>query len=246
MVILLLLLLLVPVQSWSAVAFVKASTQGSCSGVSSCASSFASLPSSGNGVIVAVGCWNSTADCNVTSITDNQGNTYSLTCQTDTLGNSQACIGRALSIGSPSGTYTVTANAVASTYFELIAMEYTATSNLDVTKGASYVAVSTANTGVSAVTSQSDELSVCVMTQSSSDTNINVTTPAGYTRRGVQQNAGATIGFEVSDKILTSTGTQQCAWSHDTVAIAGWAALLQTFTTSGSIPRRRGGALFFQ
>lgn len=218
--------------SEAAITHQKTSTQGSCSNASSCTTSFASLPSAGNSVFVMIACWNNAADCNITSITDNQSNSYTYTCQTDTFGNSQVCIGYDLSIGSPSGTFTVTANAAASTYFEVVATEYTPLAALDVTKGASYAALSTADTGVSASTAQASELSVCAASIAAGDTNINITTPTGYTRRGVQQNATVTIGFEASDKILSSTGTQQCAWSHDLTLFAGWGALLMTFTES--------------
>jgi hypothetical protein len=216
-----------------AITYQKASTQGSCASAASCTTSFASLPAVGNSVFVALACWNGSADCSISSITDNQSNSYSYTCQTDTAGNSQVCIGYDLQIGSPSGTFTVTANAASSTAFELIAIEYSPLIALDVTKGGQS-STGTADTGTSSATSQVNELSICVMSQSSSDSNINVTTPTGYTRRGVQQNAVGTIGFEASDKVLAATGTQQCTWSHDTVGMAGWAALVLTFNESGS------------
>lgn len=229
--------------SWGAViVWQKTSTQGSCASASSCSTSFASLPFGGSGIVAAWSCWNATADCNSTSVTDNQGNSYTFSCSTDTAGNSQACLAKAFSIGSPSGTFTVTVNAAASTAFEVVAMEYTFPSAADVTKSAN-AASGTADTGTSAATAQADELSICVMSQSSADTNINVTTPAGYTRRGVQQNANSTIGFEASDNVLSATGTQQCAWSHDTVGMAGWAAHLVTIKAAAS--RARTGALYY-
>lgn len=217
-------------------AFVKASTQGSCASAANCTSSFGTLPTAGNAVAVPIACWNGTAACNATSVTDNQGvgNTYSLTCSTDTAGKSEACVAICPAIGATSGTFTVTVNAAASTAFELIALEYTVPVSpaiVDVTEPGN-AAAGTADTGVSASTANADEVSICAMSQSSSDTNINVTTPTGYTRRGVQQNANATIGFEASDKILSATGTQQCAWTHDTVGMGGWAAQLLTLKAS--------------
>lgn len=252
MVILLLLLLLIPVQSWAAVAFVKASTKSSCSNASSCGTSFGSLPSSGNAVIVTISCWNASVDCAVTSVTDNQSNTYSqAACQQRDTGvaNNQACIYYAIPIGSPSGTFTVTANASASTYFEVIAVEYSGVataSPVDITKTAQG-AVTTADTGASSSTTQADELAVCVAAVSANNAALAFTTPSGYTRRGVQNNAMTTVGFESSDKILSATGAQQCAWSHDTTALDGWSTALATFkAASGGSTRRKVGALFFQ
>lgn len=218
----------------AAISFVKSSTQGSCGSAASCSSSFGTLPSAGNTVFVIVSCWNGSADCNVSSITDNQGNTYTKTCVTDTAGNSQICIGYDFVIGSPSGTFTVTANAAASTAYELIALEYAPLASVDVTKSDIYPASSTADTGVSASTAVANELSICATAVSAGDTNINITTPTGYTRRGVQQDASTTIGLEVSTKVLSATGTQQCQWTHDTVAFSGWAAVLMTFQESSS------------
>lgn len=234
--------------SWGAVAFVKASTQGSCGAASSCGSSFGSLPSSGNAVIVTTSCWNASVDCNVSSVTDNQGNTYTqaVCLQQDTgVANNQACIYYAIPIGTPSGTFTVTANASASTYFEVIAVEYSGvstTSPVDVTKSAKNT-TGTSDTGASSSTTQANELAVCVSSVSANNSSLSYTTPTGYTRRGIQNNATTTIGFESSDKILSATDAQQCAWTHSTTSMDGWAAVLATFKASSS--RRSMTPLFF-
>lgn len=226
-----------PLDSIAAVAFVKTSTQGSCASAASCTTSFASLPAAGAPIIVAISCYTASADCAVSSVTDNQGNSYTqATCFTnDTgVGNNQACLYYDESTTSPSGTFTVTANAASGSSFELIAIEYSGIltpTPVDVTKTAKNT-TGTADTGASGSTTQADEVSICVASVAANNTNIAITTPTGYTRRGVAQNAQATIGLEFSDKILSSTGAQQCAWSHSTTSMDGWAAVLATFKAS--------------
>lgn len=238
----LLALIMWPVSSYAITSvFVKASTQGSCSNSSSCATSFGTLPVVGNGLGVMVACWNASG-CGITSVVDNQtGHTYTTTCATDTSGKTQACIAKLPRILTSGGTFTVTANAASSTFFELVAVEFTNTGATDASSPGSS-ATGTADTGVSGATVQADEIAFCVMAQSSNQTNIAINTPTGYTRRGVQQNAVTTIAFEASTKILTTTGTQQCQWTHSTTGQGGWAALLSTTKSeligSGVLRRR--------
>lgn len=218
--------------SGAAITQIQASTQGSCSSASSCATSFGSLPTVGNAVVVTSACWNGTATCSITSFIDNQtGNTYTPFCKQDPAGKSQACIAVVSSIRAPSGTFTVTANAATATSFEVIAAEYNSmlVYGMNDASASSTSATGTADTTASGATTQNDELSVCVMSQSGSSASLGITTPTGYTQRGIQNNANATVGFQSSDKILTTTGTQQCQWTHSTTGQAGWAAQLVTF-----------------
>lgn len=224
---------------------VQSSPKGSCASASNCSTSFGVLPAAGNVVVVTLGCWNAIDVCAATQATDNQNNSYTIQgCQGDATGNSQACVLSGTVGSTPGGTFTVTVWAAAATAFEFVATEYSVPGGsveLDaVAHNAS--ATGTADTGTSAATVASDELAVCVMAQSSANTNLGITTPAGYTRRGVEQNANATVGFESSDKILTSTGTQQCAWSHSTSGQGGWAAQLVTLRAAaaggGGVRRR--------
>ena len=245
LIVLVSILCALPSLAVSAVSFVKTSTQGSCSSAATCATSFGTLPSSGNAVIVTLSCWNGSAVCAVSSVTDNQSNTYTLAaCKESADSRGKACIYYSSGIGTPSGTFTVTANVAASTSTEIVAVEYSGVataSPVDVNQS-NAVLTGTADTGVSATTAQNDELSVCVASVSAANTNLAFTTPSGYTQRGIQNNANATIGFHSADKILTTTGTQQCAWTHSTTSEDGWGAQLITFkaaTTTKAQLRRR-------
>lgn len=240
---LILLLWATPVLADVTIIHTRDSVQGSCAAASSCSTSFSTLPLIGHSIIATGSCWNGTATCSA-SFADNQGHTYTTTCKQDTTGKSQTCVSLIPVIATSSGTFTVTMSAAATTSFEVIASEFESVltaSPTDASKSATN-STGTADTGASSATTQASEVSICAMSQSSSDTNINVTTPTGYTRIGVQQNANATIGFESSYKILSSTGAQQCAWTHDTVGMAGWAAQLVTFK---AVAPRHGQPIFF-
>lgn len=212
-------------------ALVRSTPKGSASNASSVAASFSATPTVGNLIIVMVSGWREAASFGVTSVTDNQGNTYA---HAGTVaGSSGLCraeVWYAKAVTS-SGTFTVTVNAGSGSYIEFVASEFSgmaASSQFDV--GAQADATSgDAAVGPTATLAQASEVVIAVASISNDDTNITVDTPAGYTRIAVNQNANATIGFEASYKIVSATTAVSAAWSHDNTNQAGWSAKIATF-----------------
>jgi hypothetical protein len=88
---------------------------------------------------------------------------------------------------------------------------------------------------LSSNTGQADELLIAVLSDSSADTNCNISDPAtsGYTSIGVDQDANSTIGYQASYKIVSSISTHTAAWTFDAMSDASvW--LLAAYKAAGA------------
>jgi hypothetical protein len=217
---------------------VKPDTGGS----STC--SFSALPTGGNAVLVPI-CGRHTPSTafQVGSVTDNQGNTYSLIASSLT-GNVSTGLVRVLlygntNIGNPSGTYTITVAPQASSnnFYVFGGLEYSDVQDsgaLDVTATNGTVSPTDATVGPSSATAQADELVIAATAlQADADSNVGLSAPStGYTQRYAEQDAASIVGCEVADKIVAATGTQSATWSHDA---ADTASLIATFRQAPSV-----------
>ena len=224
----------------AAITFVKStSTAPECrtSGATNLSCSFATLPSVGSMIVVTVGCWNASSVCTLLSVTDNQGNTYTQAiCSSDNSpSGSRNCIYHDLSIGTPSGTFTITVNgSTTNNAIVMGAIEYSVTSGpaiLDITlQNISTSTSADCSTGTSGTTTAANELVVASCVDDANDSTLNFTTATtGYTNQFREDEASTYIGFSVDTKTVVSTGTQSANWTHDNVNQAGWEALLVTY-----------------
>ena len=218
-----------------ALALVKSSTIASAANVGSLATSFASLPSAGNMIVVLVSAWRSSA-ANISSVTDNQGNTYTKAIDRNggNGGLNEASIWYCASIGSPSGTHTITANATAGVdnYIVVIASEVSGQNTSAPFDASTSAAVSTTGdvaTGTTAALAQADEIVFIAASVSSSSSNITIDTPATYTRIGAQQDSNTYVGFEGSYKIVAATTAVVGQWSHDNTGQDEASGVIATF-----------------
>ena len=218
-----------------ALALVKSSTIASAANVGSLATSFASLPSAGNMIVVLVSAWRSSA-ANISSVTDNQGNTYTKAIDRNggNGGLSEASIWYCASIGSPSGIHTITTNATAGVdnYIVVIASEVSGqdtSAPLDASTSAAISTTGDVATGTTGTLSQANEIVFIAASVSGSSSNITIDTPATYTRIGVQQDSNTYIGFEGSYKIVAATTAVVGQWSHDNTGQDEASGVIATF-----------------
>ena len=227
-----------------ALALVKSSTIGSGGPVASQATSFGTLPSAGNMIVVMISAWRAVPGANIASVSDNQGNIYTKAIDRNGAGADTLCeasIWYCANIGSPSGTHTVTANPTAGSdnYINVIASEISGqntSSPLDATTSAAISSTGDVATGTTATLAQADEIVFIVASVSASNSNIAIDTPATYTRIGVNQDSTATIGFEASYKIVAATTAVTAQWSHDNTGQDEAAGVIATFKAA-AVPR---------
>src|SRR5262245_30018896 len=190
-----------------AISLVRQTPHITGNGVDSAPGSFASLPSNGNMIAILVSIW--TNDITTGQVTDNQSNFY-----TKRIGfggpapdRGDGAIHDSLSIGTPSGTFTVTINpSNASDWFEGVAAEFSGLSGAsspDKTAVANGTNASPTVTG--ATTTQADELWLGLCSINDTSPPIGVDLPAGWTALGtVIQDANATIGHQAAYKIVSA------------------------------------------
>lgn len=211
-------------------AIVRSTPKTSDAGVSLSTATFAATPAVGNYIVVLISGWNA-GTFGVTSVTDNQGNTYSRAgAQPASSGLCRADIWYAKAT-TASGTFTVTVNCGSGSYLEWIASEVSglaATSPADAGAEANS-ATGDAAVGPTATLAQTSEIVFAVAAVANNDTNITITTPSGYTNLAINQDATATIGMEASYKIVSATTAVSASWTHDNTAQDGWVAKIATF-----------------
>jgi hypothetical protein len=200
--------------------------------------SFLSLPSAG-ALIAVVVCGQQGVTFQTQTVTDNQGNTYTKAVELDIGGDApgEAAIYYTANIPAPSGTFTVTVTPVETSgnLLSMIALSYTGlegSSVVDVVASNASASPTDASVGPSSSTTVNDALILAAACMEAVDSDIAITGPAGYTERADQPD-GFYPGFHVADKIVSSTGAQSAAWSHDD---ADTAAVLVAFKGAGSAP----------
>lgn len=210
----------------------------------SSAGSFSVTPTVGRHVIVMVAVWHaSTAGCS--SITDNQSNTYTEHVDARGEGASTAavCIYSA-KITTSSGTFTVTVNGSANSYWEWAMLEV---SGLDGTtwfdKAGSNTGTTTGdgNATASAPNSQDNMFVVAAMAITGTDALAFGTPATGYTEIAVQNNGSATVGHQSAYKSVSAAETSSVTFDHSQTDQQFWAAGVATFIATGGAaasPRR--------
>lgn len=186
----------------------KTSTiEGPFNGASS--TSFATLPVAGNTIIVTVGGYISGG---ISSVTDNQGNLYTLVLQ-----NSDVWIYAAYNIGTPSGTFTITITPVNSgNYWIWGALEYTGINAVDQTGTATSTTTSNTVTTTGATT-RANELVVAALKLDGAGTSwtTNVTHDGSYTEQFLQNAmTPTTVAFSAVTKLQAATGTPSHQWTY--------------------------------
>lgn len=198
--------------------------------------SFTTLPATGSSIIVTILGWGSSADFTITSVTDNQGNgTYTQSFISGAQGLKQIHQYIKHGIGTPSGTFSVTIDLAQPTnvYTLAVASEVTGldqTSTVDQVLGNPVTSTTLdASVGPTGTTTVANEIVYAMMTLDNGDSTLNITVPSGYTEILVEQNGVANEGGEVAYKIVTGTGTQSAAWTHDNTSQTGWVAGIATY-----------------
>jgi hypothetical protein len=217
-----------------ALAYVRDSGKKQGVNVNTHAGSFGTLPAAGNMIVVLVSGWHNGSTFNVTAVTDNQGNTYTRVVDSTNVGGCKAEIWHCPSIGSPSGTFTITIDPAdaSANYLEWVAVEVSgqAISPADRNAENTGTEATTATSGTTAALSQADEIVFALASLSSSDTTLNIGTPAGYTEISEQENSQATIGHHAAYKIVASTAAVSAEWTYDQVEESiDWGAVIATF-----------------
>jgi len=216
--------------------------------------SFGTLPAAGSVVCATFWAW-ANDDFDISTVTDNQANTYVVT-KTAVVAKSRAVIACAPNVNS-SGTFTITltptnAGGVYSVVSAASFTEIQTSSPIDQTASA-IDAGPQANdaTVTSGATTVDDEVVIAVaIIASVGDAALTITTPAGYTAIAVEQDNNAHLGGQASYLIVAATGAQTATWSHDDVgstADDGWGAVIVTLKgiVAAGATRRYGTPIFF-
>ena len=201
--------------------------------------SFTSLPGAGNLVVFGLIAAANYDPSTISSVTDNQGNTYTkINSAVSNGGNAgEGELWRCESIGTPSGTFTVTAhNSVAnSKACALFLLEENTYKTLDQNGVATNQAAATSGTvTASGANSNANALVVAccgVVDYTGSGWGLSSPPTTGYTAIGLDANDNGE-DFEAAYKEITASETSSAHWSW-TAGSSNWIALLATFKSSG-------------
>lgn len=199
---------------------------------------FGTAPSQGDLVAVVV-CGQQGIDFQVQSVSDNQGNTYTRAerIKPSSASFTELAVYYTANIPTPSGTFSITVTPVETSgnNLSVIGLAYGGLEGsgvVDVTDTGETTSPTDASVGPSSPTTVSDALILAAACMQASDDDVVITGPAGYTERADQPN-GFFPALHVADKIVSSTGTQSAAWSHDD---ANTGAVLVVFKGASSAP----------
>lgn len=217
-----LILLLASVPCFGSIVYVQSAiTRKSNAG--NPAVSFSATPTVGNLVVAAVACY-SASNCNVTSVTDNQANTYTVIAKNVAYFSTQATVSLYYTVvTASSGTFTVTANLTASSDSTLAVAEYSGvaqSSPVDISTTAT--GSSTAATATMTTTNANDLLIQVVGIGGSGAA---PTAGSGFTMR--QSSSGSlseSIGLQ--DQVVTTAGSKTASM---TTPDSGWATVFVAF-----------------
>lgn len=184
-----------------------ASIEAPLSGNSS--TSFATLPTGGNTIIVVIGGF---LNGGLQNLTDNQGNSYTLVLQ-----NTDVYIYAAYNIGTPSGTFTITvAPGGTGNYFNWGAMEYTGINGVDQIGTAT--SSSTSNTvTTTGATNNVNELIVAAIKLDGSGQSwtTNITHDGSYTEQFLRNYMDANnVAYSVVTKMQAASATPSHQWTY--------------------------------
>ena len=196
---------------------------------------FATAPAAGNLIVVNIGGWKATGT-GITSVTDNQGNSYSIVANPHTDAVSMACIAYAKNIVYTSGTFTITITASGTYYFTGMASEFSgssSTSPLDVYGSGTGAAAITCTATTSGSVSAVDDLVVAVANNATGGGDCAWVNPTGYTQ--IFQNGSSGGSYSATQacyKILTAgSGAQNAVWTW--TGSVTWSCVIATFRLTG-------------
>lgn len=211
--------------------------------------SFPSAPAASTTVIVCGSSWNgnsNTAVSGLTSVTDNQGNTYSIIAQGkkgSTAGFSVCTFIAACENVSSSGTFTITVNFNGSGgnhWAEWSASSWTSTTVVDVSGANSGLGIASGSqptVSTSGPTTAASEIVIAVASSSEtsspvSDVGWNV--PSGWTRLSTHASQSDTVAHDCAYHSVGSTGTQTATWdTHLSQGGGEWSAAIVTLKAGG-------------
>lgn len=216
---------------------IQAAPKGRTAGADTVSCSFGSLPVAGRAVIVMVFGYQSSGDPDfgTGAVTDNQSNTYVRAVQsakqfggTDGL---RTAIFYCENIGTPSGTYTITANGANSndglTIGAIEVAGLLTASSLDKTASSLAAATTTPVSGTTATTAQADEFMVSVYAYYGGGViTITEDTGSGWTERVTETDSNTYTAGEGDSRTATSVGTYSHTW---TTSNGSYTACIATF-----------------
>lgn len=205
--------------------------------ITSTTGTFRNTPTAGNMVAVLVGGWDS-GGFTISSLTDNQGNTYTKRAEPASSVNSSRCSIWTCENIAASGTFTITiTSSSAGSYIEATMIEIEGadtSSSTDVTATATGTNTSTdANVTGGGNIAQANELWLsCCTIGISSSTNVGLLTPTNvdwYNIR-VNQNFSGNVAFSADYYVSSSVVTPAVQYSHNATTGAGngWTCALLT------------------
>lgn len=213
-----------------AIAYVRDTGRIRGEAVSSVDLTYGTTPSVGHHLFLQSSVWHSGGG-SLSSVADNQGNTWAIDVQAADSGSARASVASA-KVATASGTVTVTATlGAAGSYAELVASEF---SGLDTSTWVDKTATATAQStspvsGTTATTTVADELVMATVEVSVSSTDVGLDSPpTGYTNLALNQDADATIALSADYKIVAATGTQAASWGTLTGAWF-WGGCIATY-----------------
>lgn len=203
--------------------------------------SFASLPAAGNSVIVAL---HVRGNNTLNSVSDNQSNVYS---KIDGFNNSieRTEIWWCPSIGTPSGTFTVTIGTSSSLPTAVGIMECSGLTAVDKHNNANSAGTSGSVTNGAANTGANDFVVAALCIGGSFGSATSLTTPpnSGYTSWYFFDGTSAfQNGVSAGYKTVSAVETSSASWTWTATDSANWAAVVASFQTgplpTGPMPRQ--------
>jgi hypothetical protein len=216
---------------------VQASPQVQINGWINVATTFSSTPVVGNAIIVFI-TFNGT---NVTGVTDNKGNTYSVAAQKHHASHAtEANIWYCSKITSSSATFTITAAFPGFGNATIVAVEYNGipTAGLDILTTSNNEGNSTTpSTGNAATLAINDVILAASFSHAPNNTTIVVETVSPAWNQEIEQLSSTYGGGEGDSRILTAGSgvVPSCSWVW-TVSAGQWAAVIVAFGDGTIIP----------
>jgi hypothetical protein len=193
-------------------------------------------PAAGNSVTVAI----ATTATSITGVADNQGvgNTYTqVVTDFEAVGNQSVFVFKCLSIGTPSGTFTITVTLASGNYSLASAIQTSNLSAVDQTGSHKQTSGTTLAAATSSADTNADDLSLAVMTVNGTTAAQGISTPSGYNSLALENDDTLHIAGSIDYKILSATGTETVTWGIS----AGYSATvgaLATFKGAGAAASR--------
>lgn len=195
---------------------------------------FASTPTAGNVTGIMFWGWVS-GGYTLTSVTDNQGNTYTVRDSGAVAGDGRVFIAYATNVTS-SGTFTISVAGSSSAAMKGNFFEVAGLPTAPAQANASGVA--TSGTASETVTAPGAGIALAAMTIGDGGSQAggwHPVVPSGYTELAIETGSGfASDPGECAYKVLSAGGSETATWSHDAVSAShGWGAVLVALGDAG-------------